>query len=104
MRARPLVGRTSPARTLSRVLLPDPFGPTSPRLAPSATVSDRSRSGDRSRFPSRRLTETCSSSTGFIESSHQPGGGHVEAAEADAGCPTVRGGLEGVADADIAGG
>jgi hypothetical protein len=36
-RTRPAMGLTEPATAFSRVLLPDPLGPTTPRKSPAST-------------------------------------------------------------------
>ena len=43
MEIEPPVGRMMPARQRSVVVLPAPFGPTSPRISPPGTWKDRSR-------------------------------------------------------------
>jgi hypothetical protein len=48
MRTVPLVGTMMPARLVSVVVLPAPFGPTSPRISPGATLNDRRSTAVRS--------------------------------------------------------
>src|SRR5262245_18846899 len=55
-RARPAVGRSTRATTLSSVLLPAPFRPMSPKTSPSSTVMLTSRSAQNSSWWRDRLT------------------------------------------------
>ena len=50
----PSSGGVSPRSVRTIVLLPDPFGPTTPRISPLATVSDRFLKSGRLGYPTVR--------------------------------------------------
>ena len=80
------MGRTSPASTRNNVLLPDPFGPTSPRR-PLAQA--QIQIVERAVRP--RATTTCSSWTGFIRSGQWAvGSGQCGTVLPTAHCPLPR--------------
>jgi len=60
----PAVGRSIPASTRSKVVFPDPFGPTSPTISPAPTTSSTPASARRppkrrsSAFTSTRISVT----------------------------------------------
>src|SRR3990172_4850586 len=59
-RTLPPLGREEPTKILMRVVLPEPFGPSTPNTSPAPTLRDRPRSASRGpydlRRPSRLIT------------------------------------------------